>query len=151
MRNKILFLVYSICATSVFSKSLFATPPTAIELKYENKTLYATISHTSDNANQHYISKIFIQVNEGPVEKYYYHRQVNPKKFETEFPMELKPEDIVSLKAQCSQGGSLETTLVVPAEENEKNTKASTIIATPTKSDSTKSAVAPSKQKFDGY
>ena len=121
MRHKILWPVIFIFLSLGVCLNVHATPPSKIGLKYDSKDglLVADIAHISDNANKHYISKIFLRVNHDAEEKFYYRRQVMPNKFEAEFPLELKPGDIVTLKAQCSQGGSLEESLKI--EEDTEN------------------------------
>ena len=129
MRNKFSILKFSIfyfLFSIIFSLDAHATPPTQIELKYDKdlKILYADIAHYSDKADKHYISKIFIQINQELPQKYYFRRQVKPNKFEVEFPLELKPKDVVNLKAQCSQGGSLEVSLEIAENEEESQAAA---------------------------
>ena len=121
MRHKILWSVIFLFLYLGVCLNVHATPPSKIDLKYDrdNGKLAVDIAHISDNANKHYISKIFLQVNQDAVQKFYYRRQVMPNKFEVEFPLELKPGDVVTVKAQCSQGGALEVSLKI--EEDTEN------------------------------
>ena len=121
MRHKIFWSTVFVFLSLGVCLNVHATPPTKIDLKYDKDAglLVADIAHISDKADEHYISKIYLQINRGPVKKFYYRRQVMPNKFEVEFPLELKPGDVVTVKAQCSQGGSLEESLKI--EEDTEN------------------------------
>ena len=103
----------------LFSTAAHATPPTKIDLEYdkEKQILLADIAHISDKADEHYIRKIILQVNNDNPQIFNYRKQVKPNKFEVKLPLELQPGDVVKLKAQCSQGGDLEASLAIPEED----------------------------------
>ena len=97
-------------------------PPTDMQLSYDIKAriLHVSMSHVTSRMNKHHIRKLIVNMNGTEILNETQVRQTTPQGFEKDIPLKAKAGDVINVEAICSQGGSLEGSLTVPAPEESK-------------------------------
>jgi hypothetical protein len=97
-----------------------ATPPLEMDLAYDQAkgTLDVRFVHPSTNRNKHFIRRIEVIKNNEEPTKYFYGFQPAAREFTYTYDLKAGPQDIITVKAHCEEGGTKEATLVIPLEED---------------------------------
>ncbi|MGA2917567.1 hypothetical protein [Methanoregula sp.] len=111
-----------------------ATPPTAVDLAYNDVTgqLNVTITHPVPNPDVHYIKNVMVKVNDDVVINRDYTSQPTKDTFTYTYALPLKPGDTVRVTATCVLVGSLTETLTIPAPVHATASQAAAPVPTPT-------------------
>ena len=123
--NRGLKFVLGLSVVFLVPSSVFAHPPSSIDLQYDkkNQKLLIDVHHVSQKGFRHYIEKIQItKNNEAPVVNYY-RQQVDPNEFQVAVPLQAKAGDAIKVEAFSNQGGSTSETLEITKEVLEKAVK----------------------------
>ena len=113
-------ITHSIILTITFLlglvSSAWAHPPYKMELNYdqEKKNLHIEITHITHDPREHHIRKVLITQNDNEPVIRYFATQTTPSTLILDIPWEAKQNDVIRVKAICSEGGQKEETLVVP-------------------------------------
>ena len=116
MKKWILFFVMLlVCPVS------FATPPFDLTLTYDllNGTLTAQGHHPTQDRFEHYIRRMEVTINDGEAQEFYFTRQDSVSEFKQTVSVQTKPSDQIHIKVYCSQGGTREAELVIPAAKKD--------------------------------
>ncbi|MBI4308850.1 MAG: hypothetical protein HY591_00810 [Candidatus Omnitrophica bacterium] len=108
-----MFLLYA--ATS------FATPPSDMSLTYdkEKNIVHVSAKHPSGRLERHYVRRLVIYKNDGPVETLNFPRQKLAAGLEEDIELKAGPGDRISIEAFCSQGGSGKAQIEIPQDKPE--------------------------------
>lgn len=109
----LLFIVALMISTTVPAHS-----PSDMELSYNKETgqLNVTISHSVDDKNTHHIEEIIINKNGDEYEKESYNSQPDNSKFTYTYDVDASEGDTINVKANCNQGGDIESTIEITEE-----------------------------------
>ncbi len=112
MFPQIFFLVCFLC----FSTAVQATPPSKIDLSYDENTkkLHIDITHPSSHLRKHHIRKITILKNDKQVQSINLTNQTNGNSVIDDIFIEAVKGDIIKVKAKCSDAGPKEESLIIP-------------------------------------
>lgn len=119
-------IVLSLLLVMAGAASLFAHPPTEIQLQYDQSrdVLSVKMTHVSNNTPKHHIRRIQIFVNGEEKESVYFVNQTSGQGFQEDLSLAAQPGDKIRIKASCNVAGYGEAELEVPAEvKDEKSTK----------------------------
>lgn len=99
-----------------FAGTVFAHPPTDIQLTYDRQVqnLHVEMVHVSHNLNKHRIRLITVFINDQEVKKLSYSSQSAPHKVIQDIPLKTNVGEKITIKAICSQAGSGTQSLTVP-------------------------------------
>ncbi len=119
-----IFLIF-IFLSLAFAQSIFARPPSAIEMSYDKdqKVLHIVIKHVSDNLPEHRIRKIVVSKNDEELNTFYYATQTHPSGQVQDVSVIAKPGDVFKGLAICREAGRKEETFTVPEDELENEGK----------------------------
>jgi len=114
MRVIILFLIMSL----VICAQAFAHPPSRVELFYDlpTKMLKMEIYHFTRNVKRHHIRTVVISKNGEKIDTLYYSKQSQNNMHVVEKEINAVVGDRVEIKAYCSEGGTIEKSIVVEKE-----------------------------------
>jgi len=106
------------CFLLMVPRAVYATPPSAVNLSYDEEkgALLIEVKHITSNMHKHFIRKIIVYKNDKEVKSFYYTFQLSPEGTEEEFPLDVVSEDQIKVKVICKMGGSKEAILVIPSE-----------------------------------
>ena len=95
-----------------------ATPPRDLQLQYDpvEQNLVISMHHPTVELREHYIRTIMVTVNNEKPEIHRLPFQRFASEVNLSIFLDLKPGDMVHVKASCSRGGSAEADLVIPAK-----------------------------------
>ena len=95
-----------------------ANSPTKIQLTYdkEKKLLHVVVKHVAHNMRKHYIRKINVSRNDEVPVPYHFAKQTSADELIADVPLEAVANDVIKVKAICSEAGNAEESLVLPAE-----------------------------------
>ncbi|RJP27188.1 MAG: hypothetical protein C4533_08250 [Candidatus Omnitrophota bacterium] len=106
--KKILFVILLVL---FFASSVFAHPPTRIEISYDKSTsiLTAKITHPVEDPDRHYVSKVDVAVNGKEILEHKLSRQDNADyRIVTYLIPDVKEGDTISVEGYCSIMGKKE-------------------------------------------
>ena len=108
-----LFFVALMIPTTVSAHS-----PSAMELGYDKETnqLNVTISHSVGDKNTHYIEEIIVNKNGDEYERKTYTSQPDNSEFTYTYNVDASEGDTINVKANCNQGGDIESTIEITEE-----------------------------------
>lgn len=91
-------------------------PPATIELQYDSQTkvLHAEIGHVTHDQKGHHIRRLYVYMNDAPIENFPYAKQTTSTTLVQDVPMEASSGDVIRVKAVCSEAGYKEETLIIP-------------------------------------
>ena len=101
------------------TRSIFAHPPTSIELDYDiqEQRLHFVINHVSSNLRKHHIRKVVVKKNGKEKSVLHFPTQTRPRQLIGDLKIQAELDDTLSLKAICSQAGYLEESIIVTEKE----------------------------------
>ncbi len=110
--------------------NVFAHQPDAIEAKYDPKAkaLQISIKHTTQNRKEHFIRRIVVLVNDRQVASRNFFFQASNTGMEAEIPLNVTPEDQISIQAYSERGGVLKQSFMADeiTEKDEPSDNAAT-------------------------
>ena len=114
--NSSRYVLFTILVLLSPVRALWAHPPAAIKLEYDQKqkSLHIEVAHVSHDPRDHHIRKISVTRNDGKPVIRYFPTQTKPSSLIVEVPLEAKKNDTIKVLAVCNEGGQKEETLVVP-------------------------------------
>lgn len=93
----------------VISALSFSNPPTAVDMKFDEKTkkLKVDVTHLVPNEERHFIEKITIKLNGKTIIDQYFKSQTDKKEQEAEYTLiDAKKGDFLEVEAECNINGS---------------------------------------------
>ncbi|OGX24937.1 MAG: hypothetical protein A2787_03165 [Omnitrophica WOR_2 bacterium RIFCSPHIGHO2_01_FULL_48_9] len=107
------FILLAILSTAGTS---WAIPASKIELSYDpgKKILHTKVSHVTQRNRKHYIRSIIVYKNDQEVKSLHYVVQEKSSGVEEDIPLEANKDEVIRVKAQCTESGPKEETLVIP-------------------------------------
>ena len=86
---------------------VWATPPTDVKITYDkvNLKVHIEVEHISSNTKTHRIRHMIVFKNDKEVKEFNYAIQSTPQGFSEDLSIELKPGDVIKVKAVCSKNG----------------------------------------------
>ncbi len=96
-----------------------ATPPNDLQLQYDpiEQNLAISMHHPTAELREHYIRTITVTVNNEKPEIHRLPFQRSASEVKVSIFLDLKPGDVVQVKASCSLGGSADADLVIPPQQ----------------------------------
>jgi hypothetical protein len=112
------YIVICLCGLFLCVQA-FATPPTDLSLSYDLDagTITAQGHHPTQDRFKHYIRRMVVTQEGQEPKTFYFTRQDSASEFKQIVSVKLKAGDKAHVQVYCSQGGSSEADLVVPAEQ----------------------------------
>ena len=106
----------------ILAKTLWGHPPTDLKLDYDidKKNLHIEMTHVTGNIREHYIRKLIVSLNQKEIISETIVRQTTPHNFLRDIPLDANPNDVITVKAICKEGGSAEASITIPAPEEKK-------------------------------
>lgn len=121
---KRLFLaIVMVFIVSIFAVTIvLAHPPTDVNLSYDvpSQTLHIAMTHVTSNMVQHHIRKLTVYKNDEVILDRTVVRQTTPQVLEEDVLLTAAAGDIIRVKAICNEGGIVEQTLIIPAEDKDQ-------------------------------
>ena len=112
MKKTALFL----CSLLALSTTVFAHPPSAIKIQFDEKSkiLTAVIKHRVSNPKTHYINKVDIGLNGKEIQMLPFEKQETNTSQTIKFAIpQAKKGDTLSVEGYCNLGGKLEKEIKV--------------------------------------
>ena len=100
--------------------AVMAHAPSEMDLTYshDEQMLSIDVAHEISDRDDHYIRKLEIFFNEEKVKDFYFKRQIKITGLDKKYPLKAQEADVITVKAICRKGGTIEEILVVPAADN---------------------------------
>ncbi|MCR4336326.1 MAG: hypothetical protein NUV91_00770 [Candidatus Omnitrophica bacterium] len=104
MKRVRIFIFIFLLSTS----GAMATPPAKLILSYDAKerVLNIDITHPSIDMSEHFIRRIVIYKNGEQFEQVFLNKQPHPYQYVYPVPLDLLPNDKISVKVYCREGGA---------------------------------------------
>lgn len=116
------YLIVLILSVLFAVNTAAAHSPTSMEIQYDTgtETLTVTITHTVDNANDHYIERVEIRKNGELVTSKDYTSQPSESKFSYSYEVTASTGDSLEAEAICNRFGSISKSVDLSEDEPEQ-------------------------------
>lgn len=121
MKKTVLFVMVVL---SMLGRTVYAHPPEGIETKYEPSRgeLLVIVTHPTDSPEKHFVEKIELTKDNEVIISKRFTMQDNKKFQEAKFLIDIKPDEVIIVRAYCSKEGRVTSRVDISRGQN-KNLK----------------------------